>query len=100
MDRRGREFLVKLTLISGGRESYTYTSATAGTVTISPVCSGGTDGLSPVVCTFGVPPSSNAEVAVDVVPATATTVTATGVTGPVAINWDYGYVYTGLTLGN
>lgn len=92
--------LVKLTLISGGRESYTYTPATAGTVTISPLCSGGTGGLSQVVCTFGVPLSSSAAVAVDVVPATATTVAAAGVTGPVTLNWGYSYTFTGLTLGN
>jgi uncharacterized protein (TIGR03437 family) len=91
--------LVKLTLISGGRESYIYAPATAGTIMMNPYCTGG-DPLTPTTCSFLIPESSNAEVAIDVVPATMTTVRAAGVTGPVAINWQYGYTFTGLTLDN
>ncbi|HYA18820.1 MAG TPA: IPT/TIG domain-containing protein [Bryobacteraceae bacterium] len=93
--------LVKLTLISGGTESYTYTPATAGTITMTPFCTGGVPaGLFPPTCSFGIPPSSNAEILLEVVPVPVTTVQASGVTGPVQLNWEYSYVFPGLTLGD
>lgn len=91
--------LVEVSLISGGVAAYTYTPATAGTVTMTPLCSGGQDGLSPKVCSFGIPASTGAQVTVQVLPATPTTVRATGVTGPVTLSWGYSYTFTGLTLG-
>ena len=95
--------LVKLTLISPqGRTQigdYTYAPASAGSITITPFCTGGP---RPSICTMGLSPSDNAQIVVDVIPAPdrVTTVQLPGVTGPVQLTYQYGYVFTGLTLSN
>ena len=94
--------LVKFSLISGGSFDYAYANTTDGTLTISPVCSGN---LAPagsgLFCSFGLPLSTNAQVAVSVIPApgNAPTFTLPGITGPVQVTWQYSYNFLGLTLG-
>jgi uncharacterized protein (TIGR03437 family) len=95
--------LVKLTLISAQGSvqtaDYTYAPASAGSLTISPVCTN-TPGTN--FCTWGLPLSSNAQIVVDVIPAPdhTTSVSVPGVTGPVQLTYQYSYTFTGLTLGN
>jgi uncharacterized protein (TIGR03437 family) len=93
--------LVKVSLISGGAESYTYADAAAGTLTISPACSGNPQPAgNGIVCTFGVPPSSTAQIAISVSPSPdkITAVSAPGITGPVQIGWFYSWTFSGLSL--
>ncbi len=51
-------------------------------------------------CSFSLPLSSNAQILVEVLPAQAQSVSVSGVTGPVQLNWQYLYRFTGLTLGS
>jgi hypothetical protein len=66
--------LVRVTL-TGSQSIYAYAHATDGTLTIQPKC-------------IFDPPCAG-QVSVDVVPATAQTITAPGVTGPVQATWRY-----------
>lgn len=96
--------LVKGTLISGqgltARASYTYANATSGSLTIPPTCSGNPPPMgSGVVCSFGLPLSANAQITVQVLPASPATVTAPGLTGPVQLTWQYSWNFSGLSLG-
>jgi uncharacterized protein (TIGR03437 family) len=101
--------LVKVSLISvlqaGGVDSvydYGYKDAESGSFTFTPHCSGlpPEAGGNGVFCTFGIPPSGNATVVVEVAPAPSKVmqVSAQGVTGAVQISWVYRYVFGGLIL--
>jgi hypothetical protein len=95
--------LVKLTLTSGqgmaARSSYSWAHVESGSLTISPVCSGPPAVLP--ACNFGLPPDTNAQISVQVLPAPdrVATVHLPGITGPVQLNWLYSYTFAGLTLG-
>jgi uncharacterized protein (TIGR03437 family) len=96
--------LVKVTLISGqgsnASASYSYAPIAAGSLTIAPVCSGNPPPAgNGVVCSFGVPPSPNSQIEIQVLPAQTTSVTLPGITGPVQLSWQYSYNFAGLTLG-
>ncbi len=77
---------------------YSYADSAAGLLTIQPTCLGlpGAGGL----CSFGLAPSSNAFITVEVLsnPANNPPVTLPGVTGSVQLNWQYSYAFTGLVL--
>jgi uncharacterized protein (TIGR03437 family) len=95
--------VIRLTLMSSSKDgdtsSYTYAHVADGSLTISPTCTGG-DSLSPRVCSFGIPPSSNASINIQVMPdpAKQPTVTVPGVTGPVSLTWSYYYNFSSLVL--
>jgi hypothetical protein len=65
-------------------ESYSYADAGSGSLTISP----------------GLPPSSSAQITVQVLPAPdlVTAVSVPGVTGPVQLNRHYSWIFSGITL--
>jgi hypothetical protein len=95
--------LVKLTLISGqglsARASYSYAPTAAGSLTIPPLCMGHPSPIEGgVVCSFGLPPSPNSQITIQVLPAQTTSVTMPGITGPVQLGWQYTYTFPGLTL--
>jgi uncharacterized protein (TIGR03437 family) len=95
--------LVKLTLISSqgasARASYSYAPTAAGSLTIAPVCSGNpAPAGNGVACSFGLPPSSNSQIMIQVLPAQTTNLTVPGITGPVQLSWQYSYNVPGLTL--
>lgn len=79
---------------------YTYAHATDGSITIPPSCSGNPiPAGAGVVCSFGLAESSNAQISVEVLPATAETISVPGITGAVQLNWNYTWTFLGLTLG-
>ncbi len=80
---------------------YTYAHATDGSITISPFCTGHSvgSGGNGVVCSFGIPQSSNAQISIQVAPANPQVISAPGITGPVQLNWSYTYTFLGLALG-
>jgi uncharacterized protein (TIGR03437 family) len=96
--------VVRLTLtssspVTGSTSSYTYAHTKDGFLTMPPFCTSGNP-LNPKVCSFGIPPSSNAAIAVRVMPdpAKTPTVTVPGVTGPVSVTWSYNYNFPFLVL--
>jgi hypothetical protein len=100
--------LVRVSLLSGvglaTRSDYSYAEATAGSLTIPPICSGNpiSAGGSGVFCSFGLPLSSNAQLTVQVLPAPdrVTTIAVPGITGPVSLTWQYSYTFSGLSIGS
>jgi uncharacterized protein (TIGR03437 family) len=97
--------LVRVALISGqgltATSDYTYADASSGSLTMPPVCFGNpvSAGGNGVVCTLGLPLSQFAQITVEVLPAHVTTLNVPGVTGPVQLNWQYSYDFSGLALG-
>jgi len=86
--------------VAGGATStYAYAHATDGSLTINPACASGNP-LNPKFCSFGIPASANASIAVTVLPDPSKTppVTVPGVTGPVSIGWSYVYGFHDLVL--
>lgn len=98
--------LVRVALISGQgpseAESYSYAHATDGSLTFDPQCSGASvgSGGNDAACSFGLPLSSTAQIAVSVRPEQVQTISMPGVTGPVQLTWQYSYNFSGLTLTN
>lgn len=79
-----------------------YASAASGSLTMLPACSPNpASAEKDVVCTFGLPLSSNARISVGVLPAPnqIPSVRVPGVTGPVQLTWQYTYNFSGLILG-
>ena len=95
--------LVQLILYSGLSGLYTYANATGGSLTIPPFCSGNpvSAGGNGVVCSFGLPFSTNSQMVIDVLPAPANIagIPALGITGKVQLSWSYSYVFAGLAVG-
>lgn len=99
--------LVKVMLISElgiwNPYDYGYVNSDSGTFTDQPVCTTGGDNLDLVVCSFGMPTSTNpgaAQVVVEFSPApeATTSFSAQGLTGSVNVSWKYRYVFGGLTF--
>jgi uncharacterized protein (TIGR03437 family) len=98
--------LIRVTLIGDTRQIASpkdvwYASASEGSITIS-YCTGGVGG-SPIVCTYGLPPSKNAQLTVDVLPANGvadTVANVLGISQLVRFSWAYHYVFGGLTITN
>ena len=99
--------LVRVSLISGDGLSavsdYSYADATTGSLTMLPYCTGNpvSAGGSGIVCTFGIPLSSNAQISVQMGPDPnhMGTINLPGVSGPVKLTWQYSYNFSGLILG-
>lgn len=87
--------LVRVSLYSGRQYLYTYANAADGSLTIAPSCTG-----IPAVCTFGLAPSTSAQLEIDVSPSptNVATASAAGITGQVQISWTYSYTFTGLMI--
>jgi uncharacterized protein (TIGR03437 family) len=96
--------LVKVSLYSvGPNYTYSYADTGSGSLTIPPLCTGHSvsSGGNGVVCSFGLPLSSNAQITVQVMPnpASVATVALPGITGPVQLAWQYTYSFSGVVLG-
>jgi hypothetical protein len=96
---------VKVSLGNGNvvdEYTYEYADAASGSLTLSPICEGNpvSAGGNGVVCSFGIPYSTNAQVVVEVLPAASAVsfVTADGITQSVQMSWTYRYVFGGLIL--
>jgi hypothetical protein len=91
--------LIRITLIDdvtqvASPRDVWYASASDGSITLSN-CTGGVGG-SPVVCTYGLPPSKNAQLTVDVLPAGGvgnTVANVLGISQVVRFSWAYHYVF-------
>lgn len=78
-----------------------YASASDGSITLS-YCTGGVGG-SPTVCTYGLSPSKNAQLTVDVLPPNGiadTVANILGISQQVRFSWAYHYVFGVLTITN
>jgi len=94
-----RVALTSSSAVGGSTSSYTYAHTADGSLTINPYCTSGNP-LNPKVCSFGIPASANASIAVTVMPdaAKTPTVAVPGVTGPVSLTWSYAYSFPNLVL--
>jgi|SRR5579883_691145 uncharacterized protein (TIGR03437 family) len=98
--------LIRVTLIDdttqiASPKDVWYASASEGSITLS-ICTGGVGG-SQMVCSYGLPPSKNAELAVDVLPANGvadTVANVLGISQQVRFSWAYHYIFGGLTITN
>jgi uncharacterized protein (TIGR03437 family) len=95
-----RMALTSSTPAGGSTSSYTYAHTADGFLTIPPICSGGSPSNPRKVCSFGIPPSSNASIAIQVMPdpANIPSVSVPGITGPVYLTWRYAYGFQNLVL--
>ncbi len=91
--------LVKV-MLTGSQSIYAYAHATDGSLTIQPKCiyDPSTDGTG--ACGFQMTPGADTQVNVEVVPASAETISVPGVSAPVQLSWSYSYTFAGLTLSN
>jgi uncharacterized protein (TIGR03437 family) len=98
--------LIRVTLIDdvtqiASPKDVWYASAADGSITLSN-CTGGVGG-SPIVCTYGLAPSKNAQLTVDVLPANGvadTVANVHGISQQARFSWAYHYVFGGLTITN
>lgn len=76
-----------------------YASASAGSLTLQSSCVGQN---SSRLCTFGLPPSNNAELRIDVLPASGIgdSISAEGISQKVRFTWNYEYVFGKLSVTN
>ncbi|HVV45999.1 MAG TPA: hypothetical protein VHC72_12375 [Bryobacteraceae bacterium] len=86
--------------VGGSASSYTYAHTADGSLTIPPVCSGGTPSQPGKVCTFGPSGSSSASISIQVMPdpTKKPSIAVPGITGPVFLSWSYAYSFPFLVL--
>ena len=104
----GSESIVKVSLVVPNsvfsRFDYGYADGSTGSFTFDGICTGDpvSAGGNGVFCSFGLIPSDNAIVIVEVSPLSgaATSVSAVGLTEGVQLSWMYRYVFGGLVLTN
>jgi uncharacterized protein (TIGR03437 family) len=104
----GSGAIVKVSLVVPNgifsRFDYGYADGSTGSITFDGICSGNpvSAGGNGVFCSFGLPPSDNATVIVEVSPLSgaASSVSGVGLTEGVQLSWIYRYVFGGLVLTN